>query len=236
MNYVFDLFGTLIDAKTDCESTMFWNKAQEIFRRFSVNLEPNTLKRLYTDGIKSRIINETDEPDFADVFADIFIYSKTPYNPNIISSLAWEFRKESFLYARLFNKEEETLCNLKKTGASMYILSNAQEIFTIPLIKKLGLDAYFDGILLSSQCGVKKPDSRLFYHFLDMYELDANECIYIGNNWDTDIIGADSAGMKTVFFALSNENKHPPIPLKTIVGVDYAELYSFLLTYNNYSR
>ncbi len=232
MNYVFDLFGTLIDAKSDCESTIFWKRAQEIFRRFSVNLDPNTLKKLYADGIKSRIINETDEPDFADVFADIFIYSKTPYNSNIISSLAWEFRKESFVYSRLYYKEAEILCNLKESGAGLYILSNAQEVFTMPLIKQLGLDAYFDGILLSSQYGVKKPDSRLFYHFLNKYELDANECIYIGNNWETDIIGADYVGMKTIFFALPNENNHPSIPLKTISGVDYEELYSFLLTYN----
>ena len=42
------------------------------------------------------------------------------------------------------------------------IVSNAQEAFTMPELALYELGPYFETIVLSSQAGVKKPNSRIF--------------------------------------------------------------------------
>ena len=47
------------------------------------------------------------------------------------------------------------LQRIKDAGKKIFLLSNAQVAFTAPEISLLGLTRYFDGILLSSDAGVK---------------------------------------------------------------------------------
>lgn len=65
--------------------------------------------------------------------------------------------KKAYLWKELslFPGVPEMLQRLKDAGKKVFLLSNAQALFTAPEIPLLGLTKYFDGILLSSDAGVK---------------------------------------------------------------------------------
>ena len=76
---------------------------------------------------------------------------------------------------------------------------------------KLGLLSRFDGIVLSSDAGVKKPDKAIFEYLLSKYGLRPEACVMIGNDMDADMGGAASVGMAGRFIHtnLSPECQRP---------------------------
>ena len=63
----------------------------------------------------------------------------------------------------------------------------------------LRLTPCFDGIVLSSEFGKKKPSATFFIYLMQRYKLDPAETIYIGNDLTADIEGAKRAGWKTAY-------------------------------------
>ena len=66
-------------------------------------------------------------------------------------------------------------------------------------VDKLGLTSYFDGMLISSEEGVKKPSPLFFQRLLERYGLDPTSCIMIGNDERSDIAGAKAVGMDCLY-------------------------------------
>jgi FMN phosphatase YigB (HAD superfamily) len=66
-------------------------------------------------------------------------------------------------------------------------------------MKAVGLNGYFEPIIISATYGFRKPDSRLFEKALDTMKLISAEVICVGNDMYRDIYGASQLGVKTVF-------------------------------------
>lgn len=82
----------------------------------------------------------------------------------------------------------------------VYLLSNAQRIFTEYEMNYLDITKYFDDILISSDYGTKKPDIRFFKQLIEKYHLDEKKTLMIGNDVRCDINGAKEAGLDTFTF------------------------------------
>lgn len=95
------------------------------------------------------------------------------------------------------------LAHLKQLGKKVYLLSNAQRIFTAYEMNLLGITQYFDYILISSDYGTKKPDKRFFDIIAGMHKLDAKRTLYIGNDGKCDVEGAKKVNFNT-FYVNSN--------------------------------
>ena len=88
---------------------------------------------------------------------------------------------------------EELVCELKKRGYGIYLLSNAsvmQKVYwpTIPCAK------YFDGTVVSADEHVMKPDEKIYTILLERYGLDVSECIYIDDR-EENVSTAERLGM-----------------------------------------
>ncbi len=66
------------------------------------------------------------------------------------------------------------------------------------LLKKCKIEKYFEHIIDSSEVGVEKPNKKIFLIALDLFKVQAKDCIYIGDLYYIDIVGAMSAGIKAV--------------------------------------
>ncbi len=91
----------------------------------------------------------------------------------------------------------ETLDRLAESGYRMSVISNAdgrvEEGF-----EALGLAGYFEHIFDSHIVGYAKPDARLFEHAMATVGVPAGECLYVGDLYYVDILGANSAGVAAV--------------------------------------
>ena len=113
------------------------------------------------------------------------------------------FRVLSTEYVRTYPGTEAMLRGLRENGKKVYLLSNAQRIFTEYEMHVLGIAKYFDAILISSDYKTKKPDKRFFDVLMERYALNAKETLFIGNDSHTDIAGAQTVGLDT-FYVHSN--------------------------------
>jgi putative hydrolase of the HAD superfamily len=64
-------------------------------------------------------------------------------------------------------------------------------------IKHLGLDGLWDCAYSSEESGSLKPNPRAFHRMLETLNLKPARIIYIGNNYEYDVIGASRVGMMT---------------------------------------
>ena len=66
-------------------------------------------------------------------------------------------------------------------------------------IRSAGLEGQFDGIFISGEVGVHKPDPGIFEHAARELGATAADCVHIGNSWISDVEGALAAGMSAVW-------------------------------------
>lgn len=87
---------------------------------------------------------------------------------------------------------------MRVDGYKIFILSNASTLFYeyFPNFKPL---EYFDGIVISADVHMLKPEKEIYNYFLEKYELNPEECIFIDDRLDN-VQGAIDAGMKAVRF------------------------------------
>lgn len=57
----------------------------------------------------------------------------------------------------------------------------------------------FDGILVSGQEKLVKPDYRIYHRFLERYSLDASSCVFIDDSYPN-VVAAEHIGMKAIHF------------------------------------
>ena len=79
------------------------------------------------------------------------------------------------------------------------LISDAQSCYALPEIQAVGLENYFESIVISSRYGFRKPDPRLFQKTLDNMQLASSEVILVGNDMFRDIYGAQALGIKTIY-------------------------------------
>ena len=67
-------------------------------------------------------------------------------------------------------------------------------------LARVGMTDYFDGIILSEAAGVNKPSPLFFEYALKQTGLEAKDAIMIGDNYNTDIMGAMLSGIDQIYF------------------------------------
>lgn len=83
------------------------------------------------------------------------------------------------------------------------VASNAgdsdQELMGVAL-NRVGLRSYFQHLFTSRELGFTKPDLNFFKQILSHLNLQPEECMMIGNDYEKDIIPAKAVGMRTILF------------------------------------
>mgnify|MGYP003376386337 CR=1 FL=1 len=119
-----------------------------------------------------------------------------------IDELQEEFSDLSLRMAPLTVLDDEAIPLLeylkKETDYKLAILTNGYYESQKLKIDSTGIAKYFDHIIMSAETGYQKPDKRAFDYAIDKLKLKPEECLYIGDVFFNDILGAYRAGMKYV--------------------------------------
>lgn len=177
-NYIFDLYGTLVDIHTDESDTAIWEKLAMFYGYYGALYETKELKERYETLVKSSEAelkkkledmdiekqNEASDAQFAISYAheaspeihieDVFekLYEEKGVNPTkeLPVHTGQFFRVMSTEYIKLYPGTKEMLKELKVAGKKVYLLSNAQRIFTAYEMRRLDIFDLFDDVFISS--------------------------------------------------------------------------------------
>ena len=202
---VFDLYGTLVDIHTE-EDDRVWEKTAFYFGFYGAHYTGPELKAAFQAAMRAREARAGQSyecfPDlpFEETMADLFRAKGVVENADALGiNAAQLFRISSLDYIRLYPHALEALAKLRKAGYRLWLLSNAQAIFTAYELRLLGLGEQLDGIYLSSNYKCRKPDLRFYQALIEDRNLDVSKTMMIGNDRQTDIAGAKAAGMATLY-------------------------------------
>jgi len=202
---IFDLYGTLVDIHTE-EDDLVWEKCALYFGFYGAHYTADALKTAFRAAMARREARAGQSyecfPDipFEQVMAELFEQKGiTEHAETLGINVAQLFRICSIEYLRLYPHILEALAQLREKGCRLWLLSNAQHIFTAYELRCLGLGQQLDGIYISSDYGCRKPDARFYNALITEQRLDVKKCLMIGNDRETDIAGAKKAGMDTLY-------------------------------------
>jgi HAD superfamily hydrolase (TIGR01662 family) len=68
-------------------------------------------------------------------------------------------------------------------------------------VRALGLDRLCHCIVVAEECGCSKPAPGIFERAMRKLEVEADECVMVGDRPEADIVGAHAVGMRSVWIA-----------------------------------
>jgi len=77
------------------------------------------------------------------------------------------------------------------------VVSNGLPDVQYRKLEAIGLQQILSCIVLSEEIGIRKPDPRIFHHATRLLRLQPLECLYVGDSYASDVIGAKASGMLT---------------------------------------
>lgn len=92
------------------------------------------------------------------------------------------------------------LQRLRVSGVVTGLISN-WNLSCRDVLSECGFDGLLDVIIVSSEVGFEKPDPRIFQAALQVAGAAPEECLYVGDNYYDDVIGAHSVGMDCLLIA-----------------------------------
>ncbi len=101
------------------------------------------------------------------------------------------------LWQRVAPGTEELLSTLEERGYRLGVISNADGRVQ-SILERNGLLLHFSAVIDSHLVGVEKPDPLIFLLGASALAADPARCLYIGDIYHVDVVGARSAGMYPV--------------------------------------
>lgn len=116
-----------------------------------------------------------------------------------------EVRKQEYRIA-LFPDVIDGLDRLRESGLIVGVVSNMSSN-SQRLCDDMGLTGHVDFAVTSGETGVEKPDPRIFEAALIKAGVTADEAVLVGDQLESDIYGAESAGLRPIL--IDRYNGHP---------------------------
>ena len=106
-----------------------------------------------------------------------------------------EFKHYCVPFPNLLNMLEE----LRRNDIVLGMITNGYGQFQMDNIKALGIEDYFETILISEWEGIKKPDIQIFKRALNQLNVVANHSLFVGDHLVNDVKASQIAGMKSIW-------------------------------------
>ncbi len=93
----------------------------------------------------------------------------------------------------------EILAELRDRGTPLYGLTNFSAETYPPAFERFEFLRWFDGILVSGEVGLLKPDPRIFELLIERFAIDPRRAVYI-DDVETNVIAARPLGIHAIHF------------------------------------
>jgi putative hydrolase of the HAD superfamily len=120
------------------------------------------------------------------------------------------------IYREAYNREwravpgaRELLTVLRDLGIWIGVITNGLWLEQTEKLRALRLENMVDELIVSETVGLRKPARGFFEHALIRTCVSPDECIVIGDLWETDIQGALNVGLDSIWLNRYGQNHEP---------------------------
>ena len=112
----------------------------------------------------------------------------------ILKKLSQSARKETYV---LYDDVLPNLKRLKARGFIVGLITSLTKDMNL-ICSDLGLTSYVDFVVTSKEVGADKPEPPIFLTALERAGVRASEAVYVGDQYETDVVGARGVGISPV--------------------------------------
>ena len=209
-----DFFGTLVKWAPDAEEMQCAAAAAEglaVERAAIARAYPTANAYMNAENARARIAARSSE-DRARFFAE--------YERRLLAAAGCdvELALAERIWARVQATQKElapfddavpALRALRQAGLRLGVVSNmGRELGAI--LEHLGLAAHLDSWMSSEEAGVAKPHAAIFRAAIDQAGVRAEAALFVGDSYESDVLGAQDAGMHAVLLLRDPKMAGPP--------------------------
>lgn len=235
----FDLYDTLIEAEPPG-----WIRFHKALELSGFNVQLVDVMRAYTAGqqfftvengrypIRDRSPEEKTE--FQINLTGVSLEAlDLPTDDETVKNVKSHFRDDTqagkILGYRPFDEVPDVLKRLRKKKIKTAVISNADSDVT-RLCLQMGFAEHMDLIVTSALVGWEKPDARTFYAALEPFNLPAPSVLHVGDQPDSDVLGARAIGMAAAL--LDRYDQYPTEPENAERVTSLSQLTDLVVEYN----
>jgi putative hydrolase of the HAD superfamily len=124
------------------------------------------------------------------------------YDQKLVFSLL-KMMQQAKMDIVLFDDVKPALTALKEKGLILGLISNIEQDISGTLTK-LGLGELLAVIVTSQEAKANKPHPEIFRYALKQAGVQPGESVYVGDQYQVDVLGANNAGMKGILLDRGN--------------------------------
>ena len=196
----FDFFGTLVEAKAEAHHCIngICQKLHQHEISFSNDEFTKTYRAVASD---QRKVRRSTHEEVSNSILLVETLKRLGYDVESDSLPIVEAVEAYFEPWRLSVYEDawKAIERLRSTFRFGLISNFTDTSFLHKSLKRLGLENYFEFVLVSEEVGWRKPHPRIFNRLLHLMDVEAGEILFVGDDLRCDIFGAKKAGMKTAW-------------------------------------
>ena len=136
---------------------------------------------------------------------DAFGMFNMSFNIDKIDAMAVSYIDELPIDNHLFDGTIHILDYLSEKKYTLHIITNGFQEVQLLKLRNSGIYKYFKTVTSSEEVGVKKPNPLVFETAMAKAKVNKERSIMIGDSFEADILGAQAAGMKTLFYNYRKE-------------------------------
>ena len=112
----------------------------------------------------------------------------------MLKSVSQMAREETYV---LYDDVLPVFKALKKQGLVIGLITSLSKDMNL-ICSQLGLEPYLDFVVTSKEVGSNKPEPPIFLAALERAKVNASEAVYVGDQYETDVVGARGVGINPV--------------------------------------
>ena len=213
----FDLFNTLITAELQTldEAMM---KLSKSLQQMGFKVENDTFKEAYKEAVMKFVKRaQKDGRETHNRFWICAALQKLGYDilpdDRRIAVAVDSYFSAFYLHCHLIPDTKQMLSRLKKDRYRLGLLTNfTHGPAARKIIDDLGLSTFFDVVLISGELGFRKPHPFVFHQLIEHLGVQNDQVIYIGDDLNSDIKGAQRVGLQPVLTTYVRDKNISSIP------------------------
>lgn len=191
---LFDFWGTLVENGT-------YSPLRQSYAVLRPRMEFGEFAEAFEKAFMTKKFDEQ-----AQGFTEVCEALGMPAKSFIIDKLIGLWNKNRML-AKLYPETIKVLEDLKKKGYKLCLVSNTDALIQ-QILERFDLTKYFDAFIFSYEIGTLKTDPAFYETALKELKVKKNDALVVGDSVETDILGAEKAGIKAVLVDRKNKREY----------------------------
>ena len=195
----FDLDGTLVDYDASVEAA--FDEAYALVTRYHPKLERAAFRRHFDGTLLVSVVAEQRGESLYLSRLERFrqVLKRMGYPDEVLAQRLQDVYSTVRLTSLVLFSDAAPALDELAPAYHLGLITNGPGAVQRAEIQALDIGRYFRHILVSEEVGYSKPAPEIFWRALETAEIVPEEALFVGDTPETDIVGAQRAGLRTVW-------------------------------------